>query len=257
VNKGFLHYTRWGNEGDTRIMLVHGWTGNNELFREFRPMLAERGFDVVALDLRGHGQSPKPKGEYTAEIFSCDIRDLAETLGWADGFALLGQSMGGFVVLDYALRYPETLTHLIPCNTSGNLRGTLISRLVWRANMLLYSISPKMVMKLAATKFFPNPQPPKVIEELIELSLQTPKYAGLSAIRNLYPQNVEPELNRIAIPTLVIASEFDQKDLHDGTLRIHELIPNSRLLDVPGCGHLPFVEKPELMVNAVSNFVKG
>jgi pimeloyl-ACP methyl ester carboxylesterase len=257
VNKEILHYTRWGNEGDARIMLVHGWTGNNELFREFRPMLAERGFDVVALDLRGHGQSPKPKVDYTPETFSSDILALAHTLGWADGFALLGQSMGGFVVLDYALRYPETLTHLIPCNTSGNMRGTLLSRLVWGVNMLLYSISPTLVMKLAATKFFADPQPPSVVEDLVEISLQTPKYAGLSAIRNIYPKNLEPELNRIAIPTLVIASEFDQKDLHDGTLRIHELIPNSRLLDVSGCGHLPFIEKPEYLVKELSTFIKG
>jgi pimeloyl-ACP methyl ester carboxylesterase len=236
-------------------MLVHGWTGNNEIFREFRPMLAERGFDVVALDLRGHGKSPKPKGDYTPEIFSSDIRDLAETLGWADGFTLLGQSMGGVVVLDYALRYQETLTHLIPCNTSGNMRGTLLSRLVWGVNMILYSISPRMVMKLAAPKFFRDPQPPSVTEAFIEMTLQTPKYAGLSAIRNSYPMNLEPELKRITVSTLVIASEFDQKDLRDGTLRLQELIPNSQLLDVPGCGHLPFMEEPEYLANEVSTFI--
>lgn len=256
MSKGFLHYTRWGNEGDTPIMLVHGWTGNNELFREFRPLLAAQGFDVVALDLRGHGRSPKPKGDYTPEVFSSDIRDLAETLGWIGGFALLGQSMGGFLVLDYALRYPETITHLIPCNTSGNMRGSLLSMVVWRANMLLYSISPRVVMKLAAPKFFRTPQPPDIIETFIDMSLQTPKYAGLSAVRNIYPKNLEPELKRITVPTLVIASEFDQKDLREGTLRIHELIPNSQLMDVPGCGHLPFIEKPEYVVNAVRTFVK-
>ncbi|TEU21974.1 MAG: alpha/beta hydrolase [Anaerolineales bacterium] len=257
VNDVELYYTRWGNEGDTRIMLVHGWTGSNEVFRDFRFMLAERGFDVVAVDLRGHGRSSKPEGEYTHELFSADVHGLAEALEWMDGFALLGQSMGGYIVLDYALRYPETLTHVITCNTSVNLGGTLLSTVVWRLNMFLYSISPKMLMQMVGPKFFHNPQPPSVIAELVEMSLQTPKFAGLSAIRNCFRRNLEPELDRITVPTLVVASEFDQKDLRDATLRIHELIPNSKLVDVPGCGHLPFVENPEYLINAIGDFVKG
>ena len=51
VNDVELYYTRWGNEGDTPIMLLHGWTGGNELFRDFRFMLAERGFDVLSMRL--------------------------------------------------------------------------------------------------------------------------------------------------------------------------------------------------------------
>ena len=114
VNDVEIAYSRWGKGNDKQIMLIHGWTGFKGLWKDFAPTLAEKGFDVVAPDLRGHGDSAKPEGEYTHEVFSKDLYELAKELGWDKGYILLGQSMGGYIVLDYALRYPETVsyTHL-------------------------------------------------------------------------------------------------------------------------------------------------
>ncbi len=108
---------------------------------------------------------------------------------------------------------------------------------------------PKMI-----PKFFQYPQSQEMIDNFNKMSLKTAKHAGLSAIMNCLNHNLEPELHKIKIPTLVISSEFDQKDLRQATLNIHKLIPNSKLVDIKKTGHLPFMENPTDFLQAIVDF---
>ena len=256
VNGVEIAYSRWGNQGDTPIMLVHGWTGFKELWKDFAPTLAARGFDVVAVDLRGHGDSEKPQGEYTHEVFSTDILELAKHLGWDGGYTLLGQSMGGYIVCDYALRFPETLTKLITSNTSVYLARTFISKLVWKMIIRMYRKKPEKMMAKMAPTFFTKPISQESLDEFAKMSMKTAHHAGLSAIHYCITRNLEPELHKIKVPTLVISAEHDQKALRLATLKIHELIPESKLVDIPDTGHLPFIENPDAFLKAIVSFVK-
>ena len=256
VNGVEISYARWGREGDIPIMLVHGWTGFKELWKDFAPKLAEEGFDVVALDLRGHGDSEKPICEYTHEVFSTDILELAKYLGWEGGYTLLGQSMGGYLVCDYALRFPETLTKLITSNTSVNLGRNFMIKLLWKIIIRMYRKNPEKTMRKMAPTFFTKPVSQEVIDDLAEMTIKTAPHAGLSAIHYCMTRNLEPELYKIKVPTLVISSEHDSKLLKKATLKIHELIPNSKLVDIPDTGHLPFIENPKAFLEAIVSFVK-
>ena len=59
VNGLQLAYNRYGKEGGKRIMLVHGWLGYKEMFRDVAERLAQKGYNVVVPDLRGYGSSDK------------------------------------------------------------------------------------------------------------------------------------------------------------------------------------------------------
>ena len=91
--------------GGRPLMLVHGFTGAKEDFGDFLAPLAERGWHVVAPDLRGHGASGKPDDEsaYTLATFAGDLFALADSLGWSR-FTLLGHSMGGMIAQHMLLR---------------------------------------------------------------------------------------------------------------------------------------------------------
>ena len=89
------------------------------------------------------------------------------------------------------------------------------------------------------------------------MTLKTAKHAGLSAIHYCYTRNLEPELYKIKVPTLVISSEFDQKDLRQATLNIHKLIPDSKLVDISNTGHLPFIENPNEFLQAILDFTSN
>ncbi|HMF33319.1 MAG TPA: alpha/beta hydrolase [Candidatus Lokiarchaeia archaeon] len=256
VNDVDIAYNRWGEGNPKRIMLVHGWGGFKELWNTFAPKLAEQAFDVVAMDLRGSGESSKPEMDYTHEVLSKDLYELAKYLGWSDGFIMLGQSMGGYVVLDYALRFPETLTHLIPSNTSVFLGRNLISKITWSLIIRMYKKNPEAMNRRMFPTFFKFPVAPEILEDFIVKSLNTPLYVGLSEIKHCYKENLEPQLHKITVPTLVISSQFDQKALRQATLQIHNLIPNSKLADISKTGHLPFMENPAEFLQAIVDFVQ-
>jgi len=215
VNGIEIAYARWGIEGNKRIMLVHGVMGYKEMWTGLALKLASENFDVIALDLRGYGDSTKPEGEFVPEMFSSDIYELSKWLKWEDGFTILGHSLGGYIALDYALKYPETLACMIVANTSAYLARTFSSKLVWKMSTWIYKRSSEKTMQKMIPNMFIRPQPKEFINEFIEKSLKTPKSVGVSAIRICLAKNLEPELIKIKVPTLIILSQQDQKNLRN------------------------------------------
>lgn len=102
------------------VICVHGWGASLYMFRHALEMLGPRGFRVVALDLRGAGLSDKPigRGAYTTEAFRADLASLIERLGYTRA-AVVGQSMGGAIALDFALARPERVSALVLINPTG------------------------------------------------------------------------------------------------------------------------------------------
>lgn len=144
VNDVEIAYNRFGSGNSKRIMLVHGWTCFKEEWTDFALKLAEKNFDVVAMDLRGSGDSSKPAGDYTLTVMADDLYELAKQLDWIDGFAMLGHSMGVAVLMDYTFSYPETLTHIISANAGlGMPRPVLTSRILWAFLLRIYKKNPK------------------------------------------------------------------------------------------------------------------
>ncbi|MCY0944479.1 alpha/beta fold hydrolase [Streptomyces antarcticus] len=86
-----LHTHTWG-EGDRIALLIHGIMADHRTWRRVGPALADRGYRVIAVDLRGHGASPR--GEYTAELYADDV---AESLP-AGAELAIGHSLGGLTL---------------------------------------------------------------------------------------------------------------------------------------------------------------
>jgi pimeloyl-ACP methyl ester carboxylesterase len=86
-------YTREWGDGDRYAVLVHGVMSDSRNWRRVGPVLAERGYHVVAVDLRGHGHSPRT-AEYSAELMAQDIVDTVP----ARPELMMGHSLGGLTV---------------------------------------------------------------------------------------------------------------------------------------------------------------
>lgn len=101
-----LHYLQWNFAAAGQpLVLLHGLASNARIWEQTAPHLAEAGFSVTAPDLRGHGQTDKPDGNYSFETFA---RDLAAFLGGLrlEKPVLVGHSWGAMLALDYAARTP-------------------------------------------------------------------------------------------------------------------------------------------------------
>src|SRR6266704_1568282 len=97
-----------GDPGSPPVVLVHGWGCSAYVFRFNMPALAERGFRVIAIDLKGHGLADKPQSpeDYTIDAFVEHLREVLDALR-LECPALAGHSLGGSLVYHFAGRYPE------------------------------------------------------------------------------------------------------------------------------------------------------
>lgn len=113
-----LRVLRWPSTAAARPwLLVHGLASNAWLWAGVARHLAAAGHPVVAVDQRGHGASSKPDDGYDLATVAGDLALLLEALGWR-GAAVAGQSWGGNVVLELAVRRPD-LVSLVACVDGG------------------------------------------------------------------------------------------------------------------------------------------
>jgi len=254
-------------EGGRPIMLVHGFTADKSEVSEVLEPLAERGWHAVAPDLRGHGRSGHPTGSaaYSFETLATDVLALADHLGW-DRLALVGHSMGGAVAQLVALDHPERLAGLILASTfHGPVKGISLELVELGSWVVRASGMAGLAQALAARRS-DNPESVAAFERMQEAR---PGYAAQSAHRlestspdmwlALAPAFVTQgdrldRLRSLDVPTAVVVGELDDTMLDD-CLRLADTIPGASLTVVPGAGHVPQLEAPDLWWAALSGFL--
>jgi pimeloyl-ACP methyl ester carboxylesterase len=120
--RGVIAGLRHGNPSGPRVLALHGWLDNAASFVPLMPHLAE--FDLVALDLPGHGASAHrlPGYDYVFVDWIHDVLDALDALGW-DRAHLLGHSMGGAIASVVAAGAPERVQRLAVIEALGPLSG--------------------------------------------------------------------------------------------------------------------------------------
>src|SRR5919201_3094810 len=99
------------------VVLIHGIAGSSEQWDAASRLLAER-FTVLAPDLLGHGQSAKPRGDYSLGAYAVSIRDLMIALGHRRG-TVVGHSLGGGIAMQFAYQFPIFCERLVLVSSGG------------------------------------------------------------------------------------------------------------------------------------------
>src|SRR4051794_25081331 len=99
------------------LVLIHGITGSSDTWLDVIEPLAER-YTVVAPDLLGHGQSAKPRGDYSLGAYASGLRDLLTALGH-DRATIVGHSLGGGIAMQFAYQYVERCERLALVGSGG------------------------------------------------------------------------------------------------------------------------------------------
>ena len=123
MDSGGLHVETRGS-GSPPIVFTHGFARDGHAWDRQVEALAGDHF-VVTWDMRGHGRSPAPAGDYTRELALADLRRVAE-VATADGrgpAVLVGHSLGGYLSLAYTLTWPETVAGLVLLSTGPGFRN--------------------------------------------------------------------------------------------------------------------------------------
>ena len=107
---------RTAGEGPV-VLLIHGITGTSEQWEPVMRLLADR-FTVLAPDLLGHGQSAKPRGDYSLGAYAVSLRDLLVLLGHRRA-TIVGHSLGGGVAMQFSYEYPVFSERLVLVSSGG------------------------------------------------------------------------------------------------------------------------------------------
>ena len=102
------------------LLLLHGIGDSSEGWVPLMSALARR-YTVIAPDLLGHGQSAKPRADYSVAAYANGMRDLTEVLG-IDRFTVVGHSLGGGVAAQLAYQYPERVERMVLVASGGVAR---------------------------------------------------------------------------------------------------------------------------------------
>lgn len=256
-----VHYQEKG-EG-TPLLLIHGYTSSNYSWKDvFEPL--SKTFRVIALDLKGFGFSGKPDGDYSRRAQAVLVTHFLDQLG-IDKAWLAGSSMGGEVALNVAIANPQRVAGLVlidsagvPVAGSGSLAPQyLLVPVVGRALTALALRSDKLVREGLNRSFYDdrNVTDDRVAAYYLPLQTRDGQRAALRARVQAGQYPVEPELPKIAVPTLILWGREDELIPLEAGRKLNSLIKNSKLVIIDNCGHLPQEELPARVVEELTRFV--
>src|SRR3954471_23707595 len=107
---------RMAGEGPA-LLLLHGITSSSQTWAKVLPALAEH-HTVIAPDLVGHGESAKPRGDYSLGAYASGIRDLMAALDHNPP-TLVGHSLGGGIAMQMAYQFPQRVERLVLVDSGG------------------------------------------------------------------------------------------------------------------------------------------
>ena len=207
VNGIDVHY-RLAGDGPETIVLVNGLADDLETWAFQEAELTGAGYRLLMFDNRGIGQTSKPAGPYSSRLLADDAKALVDHLG-ITGFHLLGVSMGGMIVQEYALAYPEDLRSVIMACTYA-APGPFCSRMfaMWAdaAPVLGIPFVMRDVTLWAFTTEFFAERPAELAEfETAMRYMDQPVPAYLAQLAVIQQHDTTSRLGGIAVPTLVLA----------------------------------------------------
>jgi branched-chain amino acid transport system permease protein len=246
-----IHY-RQGGQGKQPLVFVHG---NYASSRWWVPQLERlpEGARGYALDLRGVGGSraSPPRRELTIGDLASDLGQFLDALRLNDPI-LVGHSLGGVIVTEYALRRPNTTRGLVLVDT-GPPNGLPLAALA-EPFALPFKLKSRALMQTALRQAG-APHRGRLAKELVDDALATDPDQYVAFSRAVADWNVEAQLPRLRVPSLLVWGKGDRLLPPRIGRRYLELLPQARLVTLPGAGHSPHVEQPDEFAAVLGDFL--
>jgi pimeloyl-ACP methyl ester carboxylesterase len=239
------------------VLFIHGYPLDRSLWRE--QIRALQGFRRIAPDLRGMGQSDAPDLGYSMSIYAADLAALLDALG-VDDVVLCGLSMGGYVALEFVKQWRSRVRGLVLMDTRADAdapdaRRARDAAAATARDRGASAIADTMLSKmLAPATLGRRPD----LAEALRAQMASAPVAGivgaLAAMRDR--EGSESLLSTLSdVPTLVVVGEADAITPPEQASAMAKSIPGARLAIIPGAGHLPPLEQPELTTERLREFL--
>ncbi len=240
---------RQGGSGDRVAVFVHGMC-QSSVFWEPTLRSLPAGLRGYAVDLPGFGDSHAVAGPYTIQGHADAVDEFVQQHGLTD-VVLVGNSMGGIVCQQVAVRQPAWLAKLMLVASGPNVPDPA-------AALAGADIEAKAVWDRAAateyvTHFFVRQ--PADPEPYIVAALPATVAARVGTRRSSATTDLRPDLGKIAVPTLIVQGERDAGRTPAVGADMAARIPGARLEIIAGVGHTPMLEDPEAFTPLLHAFL--
>ena len=264
-----VSYQQAGEAGSP-LVLLHGIAGNSEDWSEVGDDLANER-RVIAPDMLGHGESAKPRGDYSLGAYAGGIRDLLDHLG-VEQATIVGHSLGGGIALQFSYLFPERCERLVLVASGGlgpelglALRAAALPgselALPLLMNHRVVAVGDLLNGALRRIGLRPAHSVQQSWMTYRRLAMTEARSAFLHTLRS----TVDPSGQRVSaldrlylatrLPVLLVWGEQDRMIPIDHGRNAAEMLPSSDLVSFPGVGHFPHQEAPRQFTRAVLDFL--
>lgn len=271
IPEGRLYYEA---EGRGRpLVLLHGAWASQRWWHWQIPALS-RSYQVVSMDMRGHGRSTDLVKGYSIPGFVSDLDMLLQGLEIHET-ALVGWSMGGMIALEYCLRYPRRVRALVLMATRGHRNPAMKPRILFQylrsiLRLLTEFTAPRKYDRTGAAfqresarwveqetrKVLSSEAPGEVFEWMVSELTRHPRRNYLEIARGLWNWEAGEALRELRTPTLIMVGENDPWAPPRFSRLLHEAIPHAKLVIVEGQKHYVPMERPDLVNTAILDFLR-
>lgn len=255
-----IFYQDLGNPSGRPVMLVHGWTMNHQAW-DRQIQLLQDDYRVIAIDIRGHGASDKPTGDYSVTRLAGDVLTAAKALDLKNA-TLVGWSFGGTTSIRAAALDKTHFSQLVLVNAAGpkytatepgdygHSVDTVNSWVIeerdnletWRHNVV--TGMPKAPYSDELTAWF------------FQQTMRTPSWAAAPMLKACSGADLTGDLPAITVPTLILHGTHDVFCAVAGAELLESGIPNARLERFEESGHTPQYEETAKFNELLASFLK-
>ena len=255
TGSGRLAYRVDGPKGAPVLVLSNSLGTSLEMWEPQMAALTSY-YRVVRYDQRGHGDSPAPAGPYDLEALGRDVLALAEALD-AERFHFCGLSLGGMVGMWLGTHCPDRLDRLVVACSAPYLGPPepWLDRAATVRRDGTASIAPGLFARWFTEAFRREEAP--VLEAFAAMVARADDEGYASCCEAIAAFDARPEIEKIPVPTLVLAGAEDPVVAPEMAAALAGAIPGSSLTVLAGASHLANVERPEAFSGAVLSHLGG
>ncbi|MDL1871969.1 alpha/beta hydrolase [Deltaproteobacteria bacterium PRO3] len=240
--------------GDATLLFIHCWSCNRRYWDSAMAELS-KNYRVVALDLRGHGESDRGRKDLKVADLARDVDALIKQLK-LNNVVLVGSSMGGSISLAAAKDNPGTVVGVVCVDTLQNvemktpedLREGFIKSLEQDFRAGLAKFMPMVFAKDAD---------PKLIAWAVEQASKTDPQAAVSLIKDLFSLDLASWMSAVKVPIRCLNSDSSPPLGLKTSVEVNRKYADFDVVELQGSGHLPQLERPEEFNRKLRETVEG
>ena len=267
-----LHYVEAGH--GPPVVLLHGFPEFWYSWRRQLPALASAGYRAIAIDMRGFGQSDKPREveAYLLPTLGRDIARAIETLG-ADRASVVGHDFGALVAWQVAMHHPDVVERLVIINVPhpergrASLRSPRQLRRSWYIGFFQIPVLAEAYVRWGDHQFIRRAlragstgNGPEDVERYVDaFAIPGVARSGLNYYRALFRLFVRgaPEIRRIDAPVMVMWGEQDPYLGSEWAEPLRRWVPDVRMECLPDVGHWPQIDQPDRVNSMLLDFLQA